>query len=379
MQLYQLDLQNFKNYREERLLFSGKITSLVGDNGAGKTNILDAIHYLSFCKSYFNVTDAYTVHHDESYCTVTGKFHVGSDRSDHTVHCFIRKGQRKVFKVNGKEVGRLADHIGKIPAVMVSPYDSVLIDGGSEERRRFLDMVISQFDREYLDHLISYNRAVLQRNALLKQMAADYRFDAGLLEVWDEQLATHGEPVFQKRRVFVDELVPLFNQYYRHLSGDGEPSGMLYESQLTDNVRFADLLGGALDKDRMARYTTTGVHKDELKLTLSDVPVKRFGSQGQQKSFILALKLAQCHLLVDRMNTAPLLLLDDVFDKLDRSRIERLMELVHDPMFGQIVITDTNAERINSIFNPLKAHTDIIRIHDGQAIPLPPHPIPPAT
>jgi DNA replication and repair protein RecF len=377
MHLYQLDLQNFKNYREERILLPGKITSLVGDNGAGKTNILDAIHYLSFSKSYFNVMDGYSVHHDENYCTVSGKFKTGPDRSDLTVHCFIRKGQRKVFKVNGKEVGRLADHIGRVPAVMVSPYDSVLIDGGSEERRRFLDMVISQFDKAYLEHLINYNRALLQRNALLKQMAMDFRFDPALLEIWDEQLTTHGQPVFAGRNAFVEELVPLFNQYYRHLSGEMEHSGLIYDSQLMHGTSMPDLLTHSLEKDRQARYTTAGAHKDDLKFTLSDVPVKRFGSQGQQKSFIVALKLAQCHLMYARTNLSPLLLLDDVFDKLDRSRIERLMELVSDPMFGQIVITDTNAERIHTIFRPLQAHTDIIRINNDQAIPLPPEPIMP--
>jgi DNA replication and repair protein RecF len=320
MHLLQISLQNFKNYREEQFSFPGKITSLVGNNGAGKTNVLDAIHYLSFCKSYFNAIDQYSIHHHAEGFSITGRFRLSEEGSSDQVHCTVRKGLRKVFKVNGKELDRLADHIGNIPAVMISPYDNLLIDGGSDIRRRYMDMVISQFDRVYLDDLISYNRALLQRNTLLKQMGFEMRFDPALLSIWDELITEHGKRIFTARQIFVDAFGPVFQELYQHLSGDAEPAGLQYISQLEGVTNPASLLTDSLEKDRQVRYTTAGVHKDDLQLSLSGMPVKRFGSQGQQKSFIVALKLAQfvyltrqlkmqnhcCYLMISSTNSTEL-------------------------------------------------------------------------
>ncbi len=368
MHLYQLSLQGFKNYREIKLNFPGQITSIVGDNGAGKTNILDAIHYLSFCKSYFNTVDLYSINHNSEICSVAGKLRNSPESSSIEVNCVLKRGHRKAFRVNGKEVDRLADHIGKIPAVMVSPYDSVIIEGGSEERRRYIDMVICQFDKGYLNDLVAYNRALIQRNALLKQMAFDIRFDASWLSVWNEQLAEYGSRIYQRRNLFISDFVPVFRDIYSYLSGDAESSGIEYISHLREMTDPLLLIASNTNNDRNARYTTTGIHKDDLKFMLSDVPVKRFGSQGQQKTFIVALKLAQFRFLADLLNMKPLLLLDDIFDKLDRSRIERLMGLVSNHHYGQIFITDTNSQRIDTIFDSIKSETDIIKIHNGELI-----------
>jgi DNA replication and repair protein RecF len=369
MHLIQLNLHHFKNYEIEQIVFPGKITSFVGNNGAGKTNILDAIHYLSFCKSFFNVVDGYSIKHGQDQFSIGGKFQSSDGASSDSVHCLVRRNHRKVFKYNGKEVDRLADHIGRIPAVMVSPYDSILIDGGSEERRRYLDMVISQYDRGYLEDLIAYNRALIQRNALLKQMAFDIRFDQILLDPWDEQLAMYGERIYAQRQSFVEAFIPVFSALYAHLSDDAEVSGIVYLSQIHDSADYMTLLHGAIDKDRQARFSTLGVHKDDLQLTLAGVPVKRFGSQGQQKSFIVALKLAQFTFLHKILRVKPLLLLDDIFDKLDRNRIERLMDLVNSDQYGQIFITDTNAQRIETIFSAINADTHILTVSNGKINP----------
>lgn len=366
MHLYQLHLQNFKNYSLENISFQGKITSLVGDNGAGKTNILDAIHYLSFCKSYFNVVDKDNITHGEEQFSITGKYRGSKESSGDTVACVVRKNHRKVFKVNGKEPDKLADHIGKIPAVIVSPYDNGLIDGGSDERRRYTDMVISQYDKVYLDDLIAYNRALLQRNVLLKQMAGNMRFDQLLLDPWNEQLVLYGSRIYERRKKFVDEFIPVFSGLYSHLSNDLEQSGIEYISQLHTQNDLMKLLQQSVEKDRMVKHTTAGIHKDDLQFTLGGVAVKRFGSQGQQKSFILALKLSQFTFLHRLLMIKPLLLLDDIFDKLDRKRIERLMELVSNDNYGQIIITDTNAQRIETIFSSIQAETDIITIVNGK-------------
>ncbi len=366
MHLYQLTLQHFKNYHFGQISFPAKITSFVGNNGAGKTNLLDAVHYLSFCKSYFNVVDAYSITHDQEHFSITGKFRGADHASTDTIHCHVRRNQRKVFRYNGKEVQRLADHIGRIPAVMVSPYDSLLIDGGSEERRRYLDMVISQYDKLYLDNLIAYNRALVQRNILLKQMAGEIRFDPHLLEPWDEQLVAYGEQIYRKRNDFISEFIPVFTGLYSHLSNASEASGIVYVSQLQQSADVLSLIKGSLERDRMMRHTTTGIHKDDLTLTLGGTTVKRFGSQGQQKTFIVALKLSQFSFLHKILHIKPILLLDDIFDKLDRGRVERLMDLVNNDHYGQIFITDTNAERIRTIFGAISADTDIFQVTDGE-------------
>lgn len=369
MHLYQLSVQNFKNYSSEQISFPGKITSLVGNNGAGKTNILDAIHYLSFCKSYFNTVDAFNITHGEDQFSVLGRYKGEDEGSSDTVQCVVRRNQRKIFKYNGKEIDRFSDHIGRIPAVMVSPYDTALIDGGSEERRKYIDVVISQYDKVYLDDLIAFNRALAQRNMLLKQMAGEIRYDPLLLEPWNELLIRYGTEIHRKRQIFVSDFTPVFNSLYQHMAGTHETSGISYTSQLEEEAGYRTLLLNSLEKDRYLRYTSSGIHKDDLILTLGGMAVKRFGSQGQQKTFILALKLAQFRFLHQTMRIKPILLLDDVFDKLDRERIERLMDLVSSNDFGQIFITDTNAARIELIFSSIRANTDILQVNNGKIHP----------
>lgn len=372
MHLYQINIQQFKNYESEQISFPARITCLVGNNGAGKTNILDAIHYLSFCKSYFNVIDSCNIAHKADQFSITGKFRrIDIESSTDQAHCLVRRNQRKIFKYNGKDLERLADHIGRIPAVMVSPYDTTLIDAGSEERRRYIDMVISQYDRIYLDDLISYNRALTQRNSLLKQMAVGNYFDPLLLEPWDAQLAKYGAGIFEKRESFIQQFVPVFANFYQHLSDDAEMAGIEYLSQLRNGISMHDLLRTSAEKDRALRYTSAGVHKDDLTFTLAGVAAKRYGSQGQQKTFILALKLAQYHFLRDLLHIRPILLLDDIFDKLDRNRIEKLMEMVNTPDFGQIFISDTNEARIDMIFKSIGADMAILYVSNGSVVAAP--------
>lgn len=367
MYLFHLSLQDFKNYNFENVEFSAKITSLVGNNGAGKTNILDAIHYLSFCKSYFSAIDSFNISHKKNKFSILGKFSDRGGQSSETAQCIVRRNQRKIFKYNGKEVERLADHIGRIPAIMVSPYDHILIDGGSEERRKYIDIVISQYDRSYLNDLIAYNRALSQRNKLLKQMASEGHFDDVLMEPWNDHIIKHGKRIYTKRVDFISSFAPVFIELYRNLSGDAEGAGIKYMSHLFNELPFENLLKRAKEKDRILKHSTVGTHKDDLVFSLSGVPAKRFGSQGQQKTFIIALKLAQYSYLCTKMDKKPLLLLDDIFDKLDKERIERLMELVSGTQYGQIVITDTNALRIETIFSSTKsAKTDILQIDNGK-------------
>jgi len=349
MFLQKLQLNQFKNCEKAELLFSEKINCFVGDNGAGKTNILDAIYYLSFCKSYFNAIDQQNIQHGTDFFGIHGLYQCSQGEPDF-VSCVQKRNAKKSFRFNKKEYDRLADHIGKFPLVMISPYDRDLINEGSDVRRKFIDGVISQFDPIYLDELIIYNKALLQRNTLLKQFAEMRFFDAELLRVWDDQLIRAGKVIFDKRKTFLTDFAPLFEYYYGIVSQQSESVAMQYDSTLHTQPLDV-LLQQNIENDRAARYTTAGIHKDDVTFLIDNFPLKKFGSQGQQKSFLIAIKLAQFNFTQHVMGYKPILLLDDIFDKLDDHRVAQLIELVSDDNFGQVFITDTQQQRIALLFN----------------------------
>ncbi|MDB5159265.1 MAG: recF [Mucilaginibacter sp.] len=364
MYLKQLSVINFKNYEEAELSFSDGVNAFLGNNGAGKTNLLDAIHYLSLCKSYFNPIDSQQIKQGTDFFIITGVFNKNGQQE--AVACSVKRNQKKQFKRNKKDYQRLADHIGLLPLVMVSPYDISIIIEGSEERRKFIDNVISQTDNHYLDELIVYNKVLINRNALLKQIADTGRYDPGLMEVLDEQLIASGNRIFEKRRAFMEMFTAIFNKHYQFLSDDAEQVELIYESQLL-NESFATLLKKTLEKDRVLERTTAGIHKDELQFAIHGMSMKKFGSQGQQKSFLIALKLAQYSFLDQQKGFKPLLLLDDIFDKLDDQRVTKLMQMVSNNDFGQVFITDTSDARVSNIFNSMDVPIRIFKVKEGQA------------
>jgi DNA replication and repair protein RecF len=364
MYLQKLSVTNFKNYEEAALLFSDKINCFIGDNGTGKTNLLDAIHYLSFCKSYFNPVDTQNIRHHESFFAIHGTYLKNGDNPD-TVSCIQKAEHRKIFRINQKEYERLADHIGLFPLVMVSPYDRDLINEGSDVRRRYLDGVISQFDKVYLDNLISYNKALAQRNALLKQFADQHYFDARLLDLWDQQLGDYGQKIHETRAAFLKDFIPIFQRYFEFISEGKEKVAVEYISQLFDRS-LDQLLAISVEKDRAARFTTQGIHKDDLDFRISGYPLKKFGSQGQQKSFVVAIKLAQFDYTREVKGFKPVLLFDDIFDKLDQNRVHQIVRLVSENSFGQVFITDTQAARIENIFETVTIDHKIFLIKDGK-------------
>lgn len=367
MYLRSLQLLNFKNYPEALFEFSDKINCFSGNNGAGKTNLLDAIHYLSFCKSYFNTVDSQNIMHDEPYFAVHGTYLRNGEESAAKVSCVQKRNQRKQFSFNGKEYERLADHIGLLPVVMVSPYDRDLINDGSELRRKYIDTVISQFDKLYLDDLINYNKALYQRNTLLKVFAEQRYFDRVMLEVWNEPLIRYGLEIFKKRTHFIESFIPVFNRYFGMISGGNEHVDVKYESQLQFS-EMEKLLAGSLDRDRLLRFTTAGTHKDDLIFEINGYPVKKFGSQGQQKSFVTGIKLAQFEYTRDIKGFKPILLLDDIFDKLDDNRVENIVELVSHNNFGQVFITDTQFERISKLIKQLTVPSAVWEIKNGSGV-----------
>lgn len=362
MFLKKLSVLNFKNYPEAELSFSKQINCLTGNNGEGKTNILDAIHYLSFCKSFFNPIDSQNILHESPFFLVQGIFEMAEQ--DDEIYCGLKRNQKKQFKRNKKEYSRLADHIGLYPLVMISPADSELITEGSESRRKFIDSVIAQFDREYLENLISYNKVLSQRNALLKQFGDSRQFDKTSLEIWDIQLIEYGKKVHLSRQKFINSFVPIFQTYYELISGGKEKVNIIYTSHLNENT-FADVLEKALNRDRAIEYTTVGIHKDDLEFTINEYPIKKYASQGQQKSFLIALKLAQFDFIKKIKNITPILLLDDIYDKLDDLRVKQLMELVSSDSFGQLFITDTHPTRLADLFQSSSVDFKVFKIANG--------------
>jgi DNA replication and repair protein RecF len=363
MFLKNLQLHNFKNIAEADMDFSARVNCFIGDNAAGKTNLLDAIYYLSFCKSYFNAIDSQNIRHEAPYFSITGRYDLNSHTTD-TIQCVQKRSQKKSFKLNKKEYDRLSDHIGLYPLVMISPYDRDLINEGSDVRRRFIDSIISQFDKVYLDDLISYNRVLTQRNALLKNFAESRTFHAASLQIWDEQLAQLGMKIYPLRQQFLEAYTPVFDRYFQLISGGAERVEIHYETQL-EKSSMAELLAESLQRDRASRFTNVGIHKDDLILNIQGYPVKKFGSQGQQKSFIVALRLAQYEYIRELKGYKPIMLLDDIFDKLDDKRVEQLIQLTSENNFGQVFITDTQRERIEHLLEKVNADHRIYHIRQG--------------
>lgn len=367
MHLKSLSLVNFKNYEQVDIPLSEKINCFVGENGVGKTNILDAVHYLALCKSNLNPIDTQNIMYEQEFCVVQGLFErLGKEEN---IYCGIRKQKKKQFKRNRKEYQKLSEHIGLIPLVMISPADSVLINGGSEERRKFMNGVIAQYSKAYLDNMIQYNRALTQRNRLLKDFSITRSFNQDMLEVWDEQLIRYGEPVYEERRRFVDELLPVFSSFYEHVSGNRESVTLTYQAQL-QHIGFREGLQASLEKDRIIQYTTFGVHKDDLGMKLGDHSLKKSGSQGQQKTFLVALKLAEFEFIRKLTEIPPILLLDDIFDKFDANRVKQIISLVAENHFGQIFITDTNELRLQGILKEIPADHRVFRIEQGGSVAL---------
>jgi DNA replication and repair protein RecF len=348
MHLTTLSLINFKNFDQLEFDFSPRINCFAGDNGVGKTNLLDAIHYLSLCKSFFNSVDSQNIRHGKDFFVLQGSYM--RNGQEEKIYCGVKRNAKKLFRRNKKDYQKLSDHIGFIPAVMVSPGDSLLVTGGSEERRRFMNGVISQFDRQYLEDMITYNHALAQRNVLLKDFAKKRYFDPDSLDIWTSQMIDPGQRIFLKRQSFIEKILPVFKYYQQFLSLGREEVGLVYESQL-EGGDFLSLLNDSVAKDRMLQYSSCGIHKDELVLTLGDHPMKKSGSQGQQKTYLIALKLAQFDFISKLNGFHPVLLLDDIFDKLDEKRVEQILRLVSDNKFGQIFITDTSRRRLETILS----------------------------
>jgi DNA replication and repair protein RecF len=345
MILKKLSIINYKNIRTADLELSPKINCFIGQNGVGKTNLLDAVYYLSFCRSAFNPIDSQVITHDQDFFVIDGTYE-NENGEELNIYCGMKRGTKKHFKRDKKEYKRLSQHIGLIPLVFVSPSDATLIEGGSEDRRKLMDVVISQYYHGYIEALTGYNKALQQRNALLKM---DEEPDASLLDIWEEEMARHGTLIYQKRSAFVEELVPVFQDIYDQISGKSEQVSLKYISH-GQRGDLLDVIRRDRFKDRAVGYSLHGVHRDDLEMLLDGYQMKREGSQGQNKTFVLALKLAQFDFLRRTSSqSTPLLLLDDIFDKLDASRVERIVKLVSSSRFGQIFITDTNRDHLDQI------------------------------
>lgn len=344
--LKHLSLLNYKNIASKSLDFDSKINCFVGKNGVGKTNILDAIYHLAYGKSYFNPLAIQNIKHDEDFFLLDGIF--TKKGKEEKISCSVKKGQKKIIKRNNKVYEKLSEHIGFIPLVIISPSDSDLIMEGSETRRKFIDSVISTLDHTYLNELIQYQKLIAQRNALLKYFALNQTFDKDNLAIYDEQVAPLGTRIFEKRGRFLKQFTPIFQKYHKIITHESESVQLVYQSQLNDasmEVLFAE----NLTKDRALQYSSSGIHKDDLSFEMEGYPIKKFGSQGQQKSFLIALKLAQFEFIKQQSGELPLLLFDDIFDKLDETRVAKIVTMVNDAVFGQIFISDTHAARTETI------------------------------
>ena len=357
MILEKLSLINYKNIREATLDLSPKINCMIGSNGVGKTNILDAVYFLSFCHSASNPIDSAVIRHGEDFLMLEGNY------GEVTISCGMKRGMKKHFRRDKKEYRRLSEHIGLIPLVMVSPADTLLIDGGSEERRRLMDMVISQYDHTYMESVNRYNKALQQRNTMLKQETEP---DPDVISLWEEQMAVEGERIYQRRDAFVRELTPIFQRYYERISGNREQVAIEYVSHC-QRGSLLEVIQRDRAKDRIMGYSLHGVHRDDLIFTLGGHPIRREGSQGQHKTFVVALKLAQFDFL-RRTNggNTPILLLDDIFDKLDASRVEQIVTLVASEEFGQIFITDTNRSHLDQILAASSHDYKIFHVNNGE-------------
>jgi len=359
MTINKLSLINFKNHCEVSFDFSPQINCFVGNNGVGKTNILDALHYLSVGKSFLGNSDLNNIKSEQDFFTIESE--IQNEEKEDIIKILHPRESKKIIKKNDKTYERLADHIGYLPSVMISPYDSNLISDSGESRRKFLDAMISQTDSVYLFDLIQYQKTIQQRNALLKNFAKNRYFDKDSLEIYDDPISNFGTRIFEKRKEFVENLNPIVQHYYDIISGGKEKVSVVYESHLSDNT-FQELLSNSIDKDRVLTYTSKGIHKDDLIFEMNGNSIKKIGSQGQQKSFLVSLKLAQINRIKELTGKSPILLLDDIFDKLDDTRVSQLIELVNKENFGQIFITDTHKERTENVVKRIHEESKIFEI-----------------
>ncbi len=354
--LKKISLLNYKNIEEKTLDLEAKINCLVGKNGVGKSNILDAIYLLAFGKSYFNKISLQNIQNGKSFYMVEGEFE--RNNNVEKINCSIKKGQKKILKRNGKPYEKISEHIGLFPLVIISPSDSDLINEGSATRRKFIDSIIGQINKEYLSKLIEYNRVLLQRNTLLKQAVVD----EVSLEIYNEQLVLTGNYIYEKRKEFLMQFIPIFESQYESITQNKENVSIDYQSHLLENS-FSQQLQNSIKKDMILQNTSKGIHKDDLIFCIDKQNIKRFGSQGQQKSFLIALRLAQFNFLSDKYkNITPLVLLDDIFDKLDSERVAQLIHLVKNENFGQVFISDTDEDRINKTIQPIGIPYKIIQM-----------------
>lgn len=346
MYLKKISLFNYKNFSEANFDFDNKINCFVGKNGIGKTNVLDAIFHLSYGKSYFNPLAVQNIKHGEEFFVIEGEFE--KTKRSEIVICSLKKGQKKILKRNGKQYDKFSEHIGFIPLVIISPADRDLIVEGSETRRKFIDTVISQLDSTYLNQLIQYQKTLSQRNALLKYFALNQVFETDTLSIYNQQLDELSKIIFEKRKEFLADFVPIFNKHHQTITSSAETVQLVYESQLFEKD-LLQLLQESISKDRVLQYTSAGIHKDDLSFEIDHYPIKKFGSQGQQKSFLIALKLAQFEFVKKNSGENPILLFDDIFDKLDETRVGKIIEMVNNSDFGQLFISDTHPERTEAI------------------------------
>ena len=359
MHLQKVTLVNFKNFESQTFDFQEKINCFVGNNGVGKTNVLDAIYYLSFAKSYFNSVATQNIRHSEDFFMIEGEYQINNKTEK--VVCSLKRGNKKVVKRNGKIYEKFSDHIGYLPLVIISPADRDLIIGGSDTRRKFIDNVISQSDNKYLQTVIKYNKVLAQRNSLLKYFALNRVFDAVNLKVYDEQLNTYGSIIFEKRKAFLEAFIPIFKKRYEAISNSSENVDLVYKTQLNE-IGFLELFELNVERDRVLQYTSSGIHKDDLIFEIDGYPVKKFGSQGQQKSYLIALKLAQFDFINKQSTIKPILLLDDIFDKLDDLRVTQLVNLVNNEEFGQLFISDTHKDRTEEVVKKTKQPYKIFQL-----------------
>ena len=359
MFLKELSLTNYKNFESLKFSFDTKIICFVGLNGVGKTNILDSIYHLSYTKSYFNPIPSQNIKHGETFFFISGKYMI--DDKEENILVSLKKGDKKIIKRNNKLYKKFSDHIGKIPLVLISPDDRNLIIEGSETRRKFIDGIISQTDKEYLNNLIDYNKTLKQRNALLKMFYDNSESIRKTIDIYDRQLSSDAQKIYDKRREFLNEFIPIFKSRYKELSNDKENVEIKHSSDISPDQNLYKLLKNSLEKDLRFQYTTKGIHKDDLNLSLDNFPIKKYGSQGQQKTFLIAMKLAQFDYL-SKLDSKPILLLDDIFDKLDDARVKQIINLVNQEKFNQIFISDTNKTRSENIIKKVNKSYKIFEI-----------------
>ena len=357
--LKKISIINYKNILDKEYKLDPKINCFVGDNGVGKTNILDAVYHLSMGKSYFNVKNDQLINRGKDYMLVDGVFELNN--KNESIVFSLKIGEKKVLKRNGKPYKKFSNHIGLIPVVLISPYDNDLINEGSSERRKFIDSIISQNDKEYLINLIAYTRVIQNRNKLLKQYNRSVDFDLDTIKVYDDQIYKLSEPIFKARDKFIKEFTPLVLEKYKHISDDKEKISIEYKSDLINN-HVENLIKDSFQKDVILQYTSVGLHKDDFVFNIDENRIKRFGSQGQQKSFLIALKLAQFDYLKNETGNSPILLMDDIFDKLDLMRVKRIVEIVNSTNFGQLFLSDTDKERIEKVLSSLNLSSKIFEV-----------------